>query len=95
MLEELGSDANVFFLVDAPRITAETLEASEEEATLLALEKALFTARVDARTRARVGERLQLAIDPDRFQFFDPDTGDSLLQPAGVEAPAAAAPVPA
>src|SRR5947209_4970752 len=38
VLEELGSDAHVFFLVDAPRITAETLEASEEEATLLALE---------------------------------------------------------
>jgi multiple sugar transport system ATP-binding protein len=82
VLEELGSDAHVFFLVDAPRITAETLEASEEEATLLALEKALFTARVDARTRAQVGERLELAVDPVRFHFFDPASGDSLLLPA-------------
>jgi multiple sugar transport system ATP-binding protein len=98
VLEELGSDAHVFFLVDAPRITAETLEASEEEATLLALEKALFTARVDARTRARVGDRMELAVDPERFHFFDPDTGDSLLQPSreAAQAPEApGAPVPA
>ncbi len=86
VLEELGSDAHVFFLVDAPRITAESLEATEEEATLLALEKALFTARVDARTNARVGQTLRLAVDPQRFHFFDPITGASLLRddvPAG------------
>jgi multiple sugar transport system ATP-binding protein len=75
VVEELGSDAHVFFLVDARRITAETLEADEEEATLLAIEKALFTARVDARTTVRVGENLQLAVDPSRFHFFDPATG--------------------
>jgi multiple sugar transport system ATP-binding protein len=80
VLEELGADAHVFFLVDAPRITSETLEASEEEASLLALEDALFTARVDARTRARVGGRLRLAVDPQRFHFFDPVTGDALLE---------------
>jgi multiple sugar transport system ATP-binding protein len=80
VLEELGSDAHVFFLVDAPRITAETLEASAEEATLLALEKALFTARVDARTTARVGAMMRLAVDPQRFHFFDPITGASLLR---------------
>jgi multiple sugar transport system ATP-binding protein len=80
VLEELGSDAHVFFHVDAPRITAETLEASEEEATLLAVEKALFTARVDPRTRAHVNERLRLAVDPERFHFFDPATGANLVE---------------
>ena len=97
VLEGLGSDAHVFFLVNASRITAETLEASEEEATLIALEKAMFTARVDPRTRASVGERMELAVDPDRFHFFDPVTGDSLLRPAraGAEAPPTKAPVPA
>jgi multiple sugar transport system ATP-binding protein len=87
VLEELGCDAHVFFLVDAPAITAETLEVSEEDATLLALEKALFTARVDARTKARVGQSLRLAVDPQRFHFFDPATGASLLRD---EAPAEA-----
>src|SRR5581483_34791 len=97
VLEELGSDAHVFFLVDAPHVTAESIEADEHEATLLALEKALFTARVDARTRARVGGRLTLAVDPQRFHFFDPVTGASLLRAddAPAETRQAEAPVPA
>ncbi len=74
VLEDLGSDAHVFFHVDAPPITAEILEASGDDG-LLAADRALFTARVDARTRARVGEQLDLAVDPARFQFFDPETG--------------------
>ena len=76
VLEELGSDVHVYFHVDAPRIAAEVLvEASEDEATLLAEEKALFNARVDPRTKAEIGSRLQLAVDPHRFHFFDPKTG--------------------
>jgi len=97
VLEELGSDAHVFFLVDARRITAETLEADEEEATLLALEKALFTARVDARTQAHIGDGMRLALDPQRFHFFDPATGESLLRRAepAIETPPSETPVPA
>jgi multiple sugar transport system ATP-binding protein len=99
VLEELGSDAHVFFLVDAARVATETLDANDEddEATLLAIEKALFTARVDARTAAHVGDKLRLAVDPHRFHFFDPATGESLLrrEPAREDAPAPEAPVPA
>ena len=80
VLEELGSDAHVFFYVDAARTTAELLEASEgEETTLLAEEKALFNARVDSRTDARVNRTTQLAVDPMRFHFFDPKTRSSLV----------------
>ncbi len=80
VVEDLGADAHVFFHVDVPRIGTEALEAAaEDEATLLVEEKTLFTARVDARTRAEVGERLELAVDPARFHFFDPETGASLL----------------
>jgi multiple sugar transport system ATP-binding protein len=78
VVEELGSDAHVFFAVDAPNMAAETAEQSED-ATLLAEEQALFSARVDPRTRARVGDRLRLAFDPSRFHFFDRDTGASLI----------------
>jgi multiple sugar transport system ATP-binding protein len=91
VLEELGSDAHVFFHVEAPRITAEMLEAAEEEAMLLVEEHALFTARVDPRTSGRVGSELELAVDPNRFHFFDPETGASLV--AGADSPRAAAPV--
>jgi multiple sugar transport system ATP-binding protein len=88
VLEELGSDAHVFFHVDAPRITAETLEAGEDEATLLEPERALFTARVDPRTRAHVNETLRLAVDPERFHFFDPATGASLVGFESADGPA-------
>ena len=63
----------------ARQITAESLQAQAEDATLLADEESLFTARVDPRTSARPGGRLTLAVDPARFHFFDPDTGESLL----------------
>src|SRR5437763_14177310 len=79
VLEELGSDVHVFFGVDAPRISSEAVEDEGEEATLLAEEKALFNARVDPRTRAAVGSRLQLAVDPSRFHYFDPKSGKTLL----------------
>jgi multiple sugar transport system ATP-binding protein len=80
VLEELGSDAHVFFLLDARRVSAEILEAADvEEATLVAEPRALVNARVDPRTVARVGERLRLAVDPARFHFFDADSGASLL----------------
>jgi multiple sugar transport system ATP-binding protein len=80
VLEELGSDAHVFFLLDARRVSAETLEATEgDEATLVAEPRVLVNARVDPRTRAGVGERVRLAVDPGRFHFFDLDTGASLL----------------
>lgn len=30
-------------------------------------------------TKARVGDRIQLALDPSRLYFFAPETGESLL----------------
>jgi multiple sugar transport system ATP-binding protein len=78
VVEELGSDAHVLFPVDGRRITAESLETSEST-TLLADERALFTARVDPRTAVRPGDRVTLAVDPERFHFFDPATGAALV----------------
>jgi multiple sugar transport system ATP-binding protein len=95
VVEELGSDSHLFFQVDAPPITSETLEATDDRATLLADEKALFNSRVSPGTSARVGDPLSLTVDPGRFHFFDPTTGESLLagqlpseQPAEERAPA-------
>jgi multiple sugar transport system ATP-binding protein len=80
VLEELGSDAHVFFHVAAKTMTAEAVEAAGDDTTLLAdTSGALFAARVDPHTRARVGGPLQLAVDPQRFHFFDLATGNSLL----------------
>src|SRR4051812_22137227 len=80
VLEELGADAHVFFRVDAAPVGA--VADPEDDASLLADDGVLFTARVDPRTTARVGDEVRLAVDPARFHFFDPETGRSLLAPA-------------
>jgi multiple sugar transport system ATP-binding protein len=77
VVEELGSDAHVFFHVDAEAAAADV--TGREEAALLPESRALFSARIDPRTRARVGEPLELALDPARLHFFDPDSGATLL----------------
>jgi multiple sugar transport system ATP-binding protein len=80
VLEELGSDAHVFFRVDATRIAAETLGEDDDTTVDLVTDRgSLLNARVDPRTMALVGGTLRLAVDPSRFHFFDPDTGSSLL----------------
>ena len=86
MIEELGSDAHLFFRLDGVKpVQVEEAGSREEddEATLLADSgDAFFTARVDARTTARVGDTVRLAVDPSRFYFFSPETGETLLRTA-------------
>jgi multiple sugar transport system ATP-binding protein len=82
VLEELGADDHVFFRVDAEQIVVEEARSDDEdeEATLLVeSDRALFTARVDPRTAAKVGSRITLAVDPARLYYFSPQTGESLL----------------
>jgi multiple sugar transport system ATP-binding protein len=83
VLEELGSDAYVFFALDAEGVIVEDAlsDDADDETTLLAAERdrTLFTARVDPRTKARVGGTIRLAVDPSRFYFFAPETGQTLL----------------
>jgi multiple sugar transport system ATP-binding protein len=81
VVEELGAEVHVFFHVDAPRVDADAVRAAadtEDEAQLLADAGTMFTARVDTRTRARVGETIRMAVNAAGFHFFDPDSGLSL-----------------
>ncbi len=94
--EELGSEVNVIFTVDAPPVlTEDTIKAASDEGgadnmSLLADEKPLarFCARVDARSTAAPGQAVTLSIDAARFHYFDPATGASIeaerAVPAGV-----------
>jgi multiple sugar transport system ATP-binding protein len=82
VLEELGSDAHVFFRVDASRVAAGLEEEADEATDLVTDRGALLNARVDPRTKVRVGESIRLALDPARFHFFDAGSGGSLLDPA-------------
>jgi len=89
--EELGSEVNVLFTVDAPPVgVEEVMEAADEPAEVAAFlleeNRAVFCARVDARSQARPGSRVRLSLDPKRFHFFDPQTGLAV----GAAKPAAA-----
>ena len=79
VVEELGSDAHVFFRLDARQVGDAPSEAGDRDAALVDEAGALLTARVDPRTSARVRERLTLAVDPLRLHFFDVVSGASLL----------------
>ena len=78
VLEELGSDAYVFFQSDAKRVRPELLQL-EEDPALVVEGGTLVCARVNPQTAAHVGGRLRLAVDPARFHFFDLATGRSLV----------------
>ena len=80
VVEELGSDAHVFFHLDAPAVATEV--SGRDEAALLPESKALYSARIDPRARARVGEPIELALDAARLHFFDPESGKTLLSDA-------------
>ena len=83
VLEELGSDAHVFFRVEATRIATGALDDEADDATDLVVDRgSLLNARVDPRTTAKVAGTQHLAVDPARFHFFDAETGASLLRGA-------------
>jgi multiple sugar transport system ATP-binding protein len=89
VVEELGSDVYVFFEVDTQPIVIEeavSVGGDEESSLLAGFDRALFAARVDPRTSARVGERVRLALDPSRFHFFAAESGETLVAQQAVAA---------
>jgi multiple sugar transport system ATP-binding protein len=82
--ETVGSEAFVHFTLDAePVVTedirelaadtgTEMLQKLEEEASK---HKTPFVARMHARSRAREGERVEVAVDTRELHFFDLETG--------------------
>ena len=95
VLEELGADTHACFRVRASRPAVDVGDAGEE-ASLLATETTLFTARLDPRSGMRQGTTAELALDPARFHFFDVESGEALVGgPAGHTASTPVASVPA
>jgi multiple sugar transport system ATP-binding protein len=82
--EDMGSEVFLHFTVDAaPVETQDVKEAAEAEAVEAAKEQARrqgspFVARVDRVSRAHEGERVELAVDVSRLQFFDLETGRAI-----------------
>ncbi|GLY83704.1 ABC transporter ATP-binding protein [Actinoallomurus iriomotensis] len=86
LTEELGSEINVIFSIDAPPVQhkdaadlAQDATDGDEGASLpLSDNKALWTARVNARARVEAGQKIELAVDNRSLHFFDPQTGLSI-----------------
>jgi multiple sugar transport system ATP-binding protein len=81
VVEDLGSEAHVIFPLDAPRVTAEAVQAAvqdlgdDEGALFVDDQRSLFTARVEGEVAIRPGSPVELAVDTRRMHFFDPATG--------------------
>jgi multiple sugar transport system ATP-binding protein len=78
--EDMGSEIFVHFSMDARRVlTADARELAIEE-TVPASEvdgpgSTTFVARINNRSRAKLGERVELAVDTSALHFFDLETG--------------------
>jgi multiple sugar transport system ATP-binding protein len=87
--EELGSEVNILFRVDATPVATDVIMATTEEEgdelMLLADDTSgtMFCARVDARTKVQPGGDVRLTLDPTRFHYFDPATGFAVADGAG------------
>jgi multiple sugar transport system ATP-binding protein len=79
VVEDLGTEAHVLFTVEAPPVQVEGVADDEGAGAPIPLVAAqgtsVFTAAVDARCTARPGGPVRLSVSPERFHFFDRDTG--------------------
>jgi len=79
VVEELGPETHVIFPVAAAPVDVTGARADDEaDEALITGGGTIFTARVDPLTKALPGADLRLAVDPSRFHFFDPATGDRI-----------------
>jgi multiple sugar transport system ATP-binding protein len=92
VVEDLGSQIDIVFTIDAPRVSADAVLAATEteeddQGTLFADERGSFTACLDPRRVVSPGKRVELAVDCAGLHFFDPATGRALG--GGVRSPLA------
>ena len=89
VLEELGSDSHVFFRVAAPRVTIETRDAPDDEATHPRGARLAASQRASTRRRRRGSARRSSSPSTRRsFHFFDVETGESRDGPRHLPMPA-------
>jgi multiple sugar transport system ATP-binding protein len=86
--EALGAEVLVHFTLDAPMAMTEDVKelvADTGAETPDVLEgktpedKSVFVARLNPRTQAKVGDRLDLLVDTGALHFFDPETGEGIF----------------
>ena len=90
VVEELGSECNLLFSVDAPAVAGDEVKAAiggesgPDAGRLFADDQfARLTVRIQGHPPARAGGSVELAIDPTQIHLFDAETGTALeLGPA-------------
>jgi len=86
--EALGSDVVVHFKIDAPAAMTEdvkelAVDVGHEvlaDVERQAAEGADMVARLNPRTSAQAGQRVELVVDTHRLHFFDPETGSGIYE---------------
>ena len=74
LVEALGSELLVHFSIDATRVIAEGAHDEDEQLAL----GGEGVARVDPRSPIKPGKRGRFAVDVERMQFFDPESGAAI-----------------
>ncbi len=81
LVEALGSEIIVHFPMAVEPFEIMDQEFEGEDAVATATDETgnyIYVARVNPRSRARIGSGIELAVDTGRFHFFDPSDGSAI-----------------
>jgi len=81
LVEALGSEIIVHFPMSVEPFEIMDQEFEGEDAVAPATDETgnyIYVARVNPRSRARIGDAIELAVDSARFHYFDPSDGHSI-----------------
>jgi multiple sugar transport system ATP-binding protein len=84
VLESMGSEFYAYFVVESERVSSSELEELAQDSGAAGLsqshgEGSQIVARLDAASKAKQGEDLELWFDTNHLHLFDPESGRSLL----------------
>ena len=82
LLEQLGSDTYIHFYKDIPPVQTKAIEeilADEGEDISALGTETKFIARINPNATIEEGQNINLAIDPSKLHYFDPETGLAIV----------------
>ena len=78
LLEQLGSDSYIHFYKDIKPVQTEAIEeilADEGEDISVLGDETKFIARINPNSILKEGQKINLALDPTKLHYFDPESG--------------------
>ena len=78
LLEQLGSDTYIHFYKDIRPVQTEAIEeilADEGEDISVLGDETKFIARINPNSILKEGQKINLALDPTKLHYFDPESG--------------------